>query len=141
MSPPPPPTSSIELGSGVIVTSTSVSLLNETPFAPIASASADAVPRTTISSPVSPRLTASSISAMPVDSALAPGASAPPDWSTISFSTEPTAPLTEMESVLAVVAAPHAVGVSPKWISPPTTASVAVPPAPIPAVTDFVAAL
>jgi hypothetical protein len=46
-----------------------------------------------------------------------------------------------IESVLPVVAAPQATGVPPKRISPPTTASVAVLPASIWAVTAFCAAL
>ena len=108
---------------------------------PIASASAPVVPWKTIWSVASPRLIAISISARPLVSRPTPGARAPPVWSTVSDSSEPAAPLTVIESVFVVVAAPQAVGVEPKWIAPPTTASVADPLAGIAAVTDFVAAL
>ena len=48
-----------------------------------------------------------------------PGRTAPPDWSIVSVSTEPAAPVTRIESVLAVVAAPQAAGSVPNRISCP----------------------
>src|SRR5215510_13712710 len=68
-----------------------------------------------------------------------PGAKLPPRWSRVSVSALPTSPAMLIVSVFVVVAAPHAVGDAPKWSAPPTTTSVACPPAAIVALTVFVA--
>ena len=78
-------------GMGENVTSTSVSLLNERPFVPIANTSSADVPYQSKMSKASPRLTATSISAMPFDSAPTPGARAPCCVSTMRSSCEPAA--------------------------------------------------
>jgi hypothetical protein len=133
---PPSPRTSTCPGSGAKVTSTSPSLLKEKPFAPIAIESSPAVPMTRSSSPGSPSAIAISISGKLFSDA-APGPKNPPDWSSVRLSTVPATPEMEMESVFAVVAAPHAIGVAPKWSPPSTTTSVASSPASIVAVTVF----
>ena len=56
------------------------------------------------------------------------------------LSIEPPAPLTMIESVFVVVAAPQATGSVPKRIAPPATTSVAVAPGASVAFAVFVAA-
>ena len=92
------------------------------------------------SSLASPSATVISISGKFV-SVAAPGPNPPPDSSRVRLSSVPAPPVMEMESVLVVVAAPHAVGVAPKWSAPPTTTSVASPLRSMVAVTAFVPAL
>jgi hypothetical protein len=60
--------------------------------------------------------------------------------SSVSVSVVPGFPEIEIASVFVVVAAPHAVGESPKWSAPPETTSVALEPSPTTAVTVRVAA-
>ena len=79
------------------------------------------------------------MSEVPVVSAVAPGANAPPDMSMSSVSTVPALPEMEIVSVFVVVAAPHAA--PPNQISLPETLSTPSSPLAIEAVTDCAVAL
>jgi hypothetical protein len=138
---PPSPNTSTTPSPGDSVTSASASAFSAIPLVPTEIVSGASVPSTTTRSDASPSRAVISISELPDDSAVAPGPNAPPVWSMVRVSPEPSAPEIVIESVLDVVAAPQATGVAPKRISVAATTSVACVPAAIAAVTARVVEL
>ncbi len=126
-------------GFGVNSTSTSPSAFTDMPNWPAAIRSALSVAYTTIVSVASPMFAVISISGM-FDSVAKPGPKTPPRLSRMRRSLDPELPLTTIEFVFVVVAAPHATGLAPKWSAPLTTTNVASPPVAMVAVTTRVPA-